>query len=125
VDGQRSQGLFVAWYRCALDGHEHAVGDEEFAAGAYRQQGRYRAVCGHEVTVDSVLVEPGAACPQCQADLYVWGGVLQESGRHRKSGPSRWLRWQPSRRRIAVRRASAPPGALTESCDGANAGAGA
>ncbi len=60
-----SDGLFVAWYRCAVDGREHAVTDEDFSTGMRHGSGRYRSLCGHQVTMDTTLAEPAPECVRC------------------------------------------------------------
>lgn len=92
MDAQR---LFVAWYRCVRDGYEHAVTDEEFAVRFRQHEGCCRAVCGHDVTMDSVLAAPGATCPRCQTRLCIRRSVFLTQARHRRSGSRRWLKRHP------------------------------
>lgn len=117
MEGHR---LFVAWYRCVCDSQQHAVTDEEFAAGPLRHQGCYRSVCGHEVVVDSALTGPSAACSGCRRHLCVRAALSRVSGQHQKPGPSRWLRLLPSHRRGPVRHVAAEPRTVAERPDGSS-----
>lgn len=94
-------GLFLSWYRCMSDEHDHAVTDEQFLAGMQAQRGRYRAVCGHIVEVASVMSVPGVPCRRCHAFLAALAGVRDvrrsEPHRHRKRGVwTRLLRCAPA-----------------------------
>jgi hypothetical protein len=87
--------LYVMWYRCVADGHDHAVTDEEFARGVHRHEGRYEAVCGHRVLIGSVLAPPAPPCARCHAYLVARATLRQADERlgrphHRK--PSLWSR---------------------------------
>ncbi|MCU1687732.1 MAG: hypothetical protein JWQ81_8471 [Amycolatopsis sp.] len=63
-------GLYLSWYRCGLDGHDHAVTDEEFARGRTEHSaGRYKSICGHLVLAGSMLLPPGPPCDRCRAYL--------------------------------------------------------
>lgn len=64
-----SRKLFTTWFRCAVDGHDHAVEDEAFAAGRARGAGEYRAVCGHTVTASAAILPNGPRCSRCHAVL--------------------------------------------------------
>lgn len=57
--------VFTTWQSSALDGHSHGVTDEEFAAGAQRQQGMYLAVCGAVICLADSFEAPGRRCPDC------------------------------------------------------------
>ncbi|MCU1687048.1 MAG: hypothetical protein JWQ81_7787 [Amycolatopsis sp.] len=66
----RVAGLYLCWYRCAHDGRDHAVTDDEFVRGRKAHSaGRYEAVCGHVVLVGSMLLPPGSPCDRCRAYL--------------------------------------------------------
>lgn len=67
VDSPRTQPdqVFTTWQSSALDGHSHGVTDEEFAAGARRQQGMYLAVCGAVICLADSFEAPGRRCPDC------------------------------------------------------------
>lgn len=94
--------LRVTWHRCAVDWHDHAVTDEEFTWGTRRSEGRYAAVCGHLVAVDSMLLPPGLLCPRCKA-------VLQERAKahQTKHGPAQ-RHQQPGILRRLFRRVQTP-----------------
>ena len=66
-ESPRTPRLYFTWYRCVSDGRDHAVTDDAFARGVEAQQGRYQALCGHEVLIDSCLNPPGRACRCCSA----------------------------------------------------------
>lgn len=59
--------LFTTWFLCAVDGHDHAVEDHEFAAG--RERGQCRAVCGHVVNIAAAIEPNGPLCRACLACL--------------------------------------------------------
>lgn len=66
---QHPERGYVTWQHCAFDAADHAVTDADFAAGFEQRQGRYQAICGHKVLVDSCLTPPGRVCPKCWALL--------------------------------------------------------
>lgn len=85
--------LYVTWSRCIADRLSHAVTDEEFADGVARQDGRYAALCGHEVLIESCLAPLGATCPKCHAYVQAHAALLREiedrlSAGHRRGGAS-------------------------------------
>jgi hypothetical protein len=85
--------LYVTWYRCVTDELDHAVTDQAFAHGVTLHEGRYGALCGHEVFIDSCLVPPGRSCVACFALVRLLqrpANPVAESARHRE--PSRWRR---------------------------------
>lgn len=86
---RRPRRLYVTWYRCVADNLDHAVTDEAFAHGVALQEGRYRALCGHELLIDSCLVPPGRPCVDCNALLCLHHRPAEHE-RHGK--PSRWRR---------------------------------
>ncbi|GAA5135492.1 hypothetical protein GCM10023320_65110 [Pseudonocardia adelaidensis] len=47
------------------DGHTHAITAGEFEQGVLTGLGRYRAVCGADVMVASMVARPGPRCPRC------------------------------------------------------------
>lgn len=55
----------VIWMTSADGGREHAVADEEMAAGQRQRSRVYQAVCGHPITPGSLVTPPGRPCPQC------------------------------------------------------------
>lgn len=55
--------MWLTWMTCASDKLEHAITDEEFAAGS--DHGLYRAVCGHLVAVQPMISAPGRRCVGC------------------------------------------------------------
>jgi hypothetical protein len=57
------------WMTCASDGCEHAVTDDDFTRGHRLGEGRYRAVCGAEVTPQALIAPPGQRCGSCRATL--------------------------------------------------------
>ena len=62
-------GLYLSWHRCIVDGRDHAVTDEQFLVGMQAGQGRYEAVCGHVLDVESLLFPPGSPCARCHTCL--------------------------------------------------------
>lgn len=57
----------ITWHHCAIDAADHAVTDAAFAEGFEQRHGRYQAICGHQVLVDSCLTPPGRVCSHCWA----------------------------------------------------------
>jgi hypothetical protein len=49
----------------AADGHTHAITAAEFEQGVLTGVGRYRAACGADVVVASMVACPGPRCPRC------------------------------------------------------------
>jgi hypothetical protein len=47
------------------DGHTHAITAAEFEQGVLTGLGRYRATCGADVVVASMVARPGPRCPRC------------------------------------------------------------
>jgi hypothetical protein len=47
------------------DGHTHAITAVEFEQGVLTGLGRYRAACGADVVVASMVARPGPRCPRC------------------------------------------------------------
>jgi hypothetical protein len=60
---------YVTWHRCATDGRDHAITDEDFARTVKARTGQYRAICGHAVVIDSTLMPPGRPCAECVSNL--------------------------------------------------------
>ncbi|MEV4055100.1 hypothetical protein AB0J55_28200 [Amycolatopsis sp. NPDC049688] len=58
---------FLVHIRCDTDGYTHAITEDEFAAG--RHEGRFRALCGHEVLAAPMIEEPGRFDPVCREVL--------------------------------------------------------
>ncbi|WP_153033863.1 hypothetical protein [Amycolatopsis sp. YIM 10] len=84
-------GLYVSWHRCVVDGYDHAVTDEQFAAGRSERLGRYESVCGHVVDVAPMLWSPGEPCTRCLLYLEARDGLRTVARRmpprrHRKPG---------------------------------------
>jgi hypothetical protein len=89
----RPRRLYVTWYRCVTDDLDHAVTDEAFAHGVALHEGRYRALCGHEVFIDSCLVPPGRPCVACFALVRLRNRPAPPvADRARRREPSRWRR---------------------------------
>ncbi|GAA1253226.1 hypothetical protein GCM10009676_45380 [Prauserella halophila] len=61
--------IYITWFRCAVDGNDHAVEDEAFAAGRAVGAGEYRAICGHVVAMSAAIVPNGPRCCRCFAVL--------------------------------------------------------
>ncbi len=59
--------MAITWMTCCRDRCEHAVTDEEFAAG--RDSGTYRATCGHVVAAQALASPPGTRCYPCATAL--------------------------------------------------------
>jgi hypothetical protein len=49
----------------AADGHTHAITADEFERSVLTGLGRYRAVCGADVVVASMVARPGPRCSRC------------------------------------------------------------
>lgn len=106
--GSRPPRLYVTWYRCVADDLDHAVTDEAFAHGVALHEGRYHALCGHEVFIDSCLVPPGRPCVACFALIRLRNRPADPTpARHRE--PSRWRRLFGSLRTPAVLPPRPPP----------------
>ena len=91
--GEQGRRLYVAWYHCVADNLGHAVTDEAFADGVARGNGRYRALCGHEIFIASCLVPLGRPCVACTELICRHNRpavAAQSTPRHRM--PSRWRR---------------------------------
>lgn len=93
--GSTPSRLYVAWYRCVVDDRDHAITDEDFARGINRREGRYDAVCGHQVLIGSVMLAPRPRCTRCRAFVTTRTSrpipaKKPGSTRHRK--PSLWAR---------------------------------
>lgn len=91
-----AEPLYLVWHRCAYDGHDHAVTDEQFARVRHEGSvGRYPAVCGHNVLVGSMLQGPGAPCAACRAYVAMRNGALapvSRPKRTRRRADSLWSR---------------------------------
>ncbi|MDT7728189.1 MAG: hypothetical protein QOI21_4765, partial [Actinomycetota bacterium] len=89
----RPPRLYVTWYRCAVDSLDHAVTDEEFAHGIALQEGRYHALCNHEVLIDSCLAPPGRPCTTCNALIRHYNRLADRTAEpEHHPEPSRWHR---------------------------------
>lgn len=86
--------LYVSWYRCARDRLAHAITDEDFARGVHAQQGRYVAVCDHELLIDSCMAPLSRVCDTCRA--LVAAHNRSSSRLARVVRPRRSLRWWPA-----------------------------
>ncbi|MGH3570190.1 MAG: hypothetical protein ACRDRH_30120 [Pseudonocardia sp.] len=62
----------ILWMTCVVDGHEHAVTDEQAAAGFELGRGTYGTVCGRTMIPHAMTQEPGRRCTACAAPLRVW-----------------------------------------------------
>lgn len=67
MNGPRSRSTLVAWFTCELDRMDHAISDEDMAAGFSAGAGRYEAVCGTTVCASSLTCPPGRRCASCEA----------------------------------------------------------
>jgi hypothetical protein len=47
------------------DGRTHAITAAEFEQGVLTGLGRYRAACGADMVVASMVARPGPTCPRC------------------------------------------------------------
>jgi hypothetical protein len=47
------------------DGHTHVITAADFEQGVMAGLGRYRAACGADVVVASMVARPGPRCPRC------------------------------------------------------------
>jgi len=85
VDADQEQhGIVTTWMTCCRDQFEHAVTDEDFAAG--QRSGIYRAVCGHLVAAQALISPPGHRCRACAC------AVTAERRRPARRR-SRWTGW--------------------------------
>ncbi len=82
--GFAAGGPYVAWYRCVVDGLDHAVTDENFARGVHEKQGRYASVCGHVVLIGPALLAPGGRCPYCCAHLADLRSIARPTSHRRR-----------------------------------------
>lgn len=78
---------FLVHIRCDTDGLTHAVTEDDFAAG--RHDGRFRAVCGHEVLAAPMIEAPGRFDPACRDALRAAPQVPTQERRR--------LRWRTRR----------------------------
>lgn len=84
--------LYTTWQTSIVDGFDHAVTDEEMAAGAAVQsQGRRAAVCGDVVLCASLCSPPGPRCARCAAFLRAHAALSDTAAqrttpRHRRPG---------------------------------------
>lgn len=65
-----------------LDGHDHAVTDEE---AAYCTSGIYKTVCGSHLLPASSFARPRTACPRCRR--LVLAMTPMRAGQQRSSRP--------------------------------------
>jgi hypothetical protein len=79
----------AAWMTCVRDGREHAVWESDFAAGV--ADGRYGAVCGHDVLPRALVSPCGARCPACVAALWPRAAAAASSESARQGGRG-WVR---------------------------------
>ncbi|MGH3564616.1 MAG: hypothetical protein ACRDRH_01005 [Pseudonocardia sp.] len=102
--------LYTTWHTSIVDGYDHAVTDEEMAAGgAARCQGRRAAVCGDVVLCASLCSPPGPRCARCAAFLHARAAASdaaqRATPRHRRPGLiARLLRRGTSSRAVRAKR---------------------
>lgn len=56
---------WIVWMTCVGDGREHAVTDEQLAAGSERDRGVYDAMCGQTIAPHAMTHPPGRRCADC------------------------------------------------------------
>jgi hypothetical protein len=61
--------VYVLWVTCLTDGADHAVTDEDMAAGIISAAGLYPTICGTVIAPASMLSAPHPACSRCAAVL--------------------------------------------------------
>ncbi len=57
------------WMTNSTDHREHAIGEEELAAGHWQKSGIYRAMCGSTLTPAALTMPPGRRCQGCSTGL--------------------------------------------------------
>ncbi len=57
---------FVMWFTGGSDHMDHAITDDNMAAGISIGAGRYAALCGAMVCVSSMICPPGQRCVSCE-----------------------------------------------------------
>ncbi|MCO1577701.1 hypothetical protein M8C13_18255 [Crossiella sp. SN42] len=62
--------LYTTWVTSRVEAVDHAVTDEDMAAGIADGKGIYRAVCGARVVAALLEEPPHTRCLRCQT--YVW-----------------------------------------------------
>jgi hypothetical protein len=73
----RSDALFTTWVT-SVNGIDHAVTDENVAAGINALDGRFPAVCAEIVMAAFLVMPPGSQCPRCRE-------VVAHSGRRSRA----------------------------------------
>jgi hypothetical protein len=76
-------GLWAIWVTSEADRADHAVTDEQMAAGMKAGAGVYRAVCGAEVLAAPLVTPPAPRCPACGVVLRgqaATGGTTHQAG---------------------------------------------
>jgi hypothetical protein len=96
----KTRAPFVTWFTCGLESIDHAISEDDIAAGIAAGAGRYAALCGATVCVASMTCPPGRRCPSCEdavwgvernsssGDISFLSGILSQlrgHGRHRES----------------------------------------
>jgi hypothetical protein len=108
--------LWTTWHTCSVDGRDHAVTDEQMAAGVAGDTGHYTAVCTHDVLVTPMICPPGPRCPRCVAFLRARAAARTEEQRqahhHRRPGVLRRLLHRAGRSPVVPSQDVAQPTSL-------------
>lgn len=66
MDYAGTRAPFVMWFTGGSDHTDHAITDDNMAAGISIGTGRYAALCGAMVCVSSMICPPGRRCASCE-----------------------------------------------------------
>lgn len=66
MDYAGSRAPFVMWFTGGSENMDHAITDDNMAAGISIGTGRYSALCGAMVCVSSMICPPGRRCASCE-----------------------------------------------------------
>jgi hypothetical protein len=80
VTGEGKPELWISWMTCGMDGQEHAVTDEQAAAGLTLGRGVYGAVCGWTISPQAMTGPPGRRCTHCCILLRVRFAAPRKTG---------------------------------------------
>ncbi len=80
--------LYSVWVTSLDDGVDHAVTDEEMAAGM-AHTGEYTTLCDARMFAAPLTCEPLPKCPRCAVFVRLGTAVpsLEAAPRHRRTGP--------------------------------------
>lgn len=104
-------GLWAIWVTSVADRADHAVTDEQMAAGMKAGAGVYKAVCGAKVLAAPLVTPPAPRCPACGAVLR--GQAATVGTTHSAGALARLF----GRVRMALPRRSAPSSGGSVNCE--------